>query len=254
MFRTLLVVSFSVLIAFVAESVTVEPETDYPIIHSNSMHSWESVRSECLPPTDKDPVERCSVTKLGEMGSLDGKNFFYALYEWLDKSEVEEYGKSNHSTKYPLTNTAVVLFYSTEDAPNMLRPFYADRTDLNVGWFEEPRFIRSPQGVLLQIPHRSSSTTATADLDNLLIWQGSAWHAVDTQSWMDDLQTRVPEGCSVIRGTLVNFEQMKATNYLWKASDANCCPTCGRFSATLALEEDRLVIKTLKHDLKARLK
>lgn len=254
MLRRLLILSFCVLMAVEAASVTVQPEVDFPIINLNSMYSWESVRSECLPPTERDPVERCTITKLGQLGVLDGKNFYYALYEWLDKKETEEFKKSNQSTKYPRTNTAIVLFYSTKESPNMFRPFYADRTDLNVGWFEEPRLIRGQYGVFLQIPHRSANPTAPADLDNLLRWEGSNWRSVDTQSWIDDLQSRVPDGCSVLRGTLVNFEQMKASNYLWKSSDANCCPTCGRFSATLGLEEDRLVIKSLQHNLKARLK
>ena len=254
MLRNLLSVSCCLFIAFVAESVTVQPEIEYPIINRNSMYSWESIRTECLPPTSKDPVERCSITKLGELGELDGKNFYYVLYEWLDKGEVEELEKSSRPSRYPRSNTAVVLFYSTEESPNMLRPFYADRTDLNVGWFEEPRFIRTQNSVFLQIPHRSATMSDNVDLDNLLRWQGSEWRLVDTQSWIEDLETRVPQGCSVIRGTLVNFELMKASNYLWKSSDSNCCPTCGRFYATLGVEEDRLVIKHLQHDMKARLK
>lgn len=253
MIRIFLILSFCLHAALGAESIQVLPEVEYPIINRNSFHSWESVRSDCLPGTEKEPVERCKITKLGELGSIDDKNFYFVLYEWLDKSEVEEYGNSKFSTRYPRTNTAVVLFYSTKDSPNMLRPFYADRTDLNVGWFEEPRFIRGGQGLLLKIPHRAA-TTATASVDNILKWETTGWRLIDTQSWVDDLETRLPGGCSVIRETLVNFEEMKASNYLWKESDANCCPTCGRFSATLALEEGRLVIKDLQHNLKARLK
>jgi hypothetical protein len=253
MIRILLILLFCLHATLGADSVRVLPEVEYPIINVNSLHDWQSVRSECLPGTEKDPVERCQITKLGELGTLDDKNFFFVLYEWLDKKEVEEYGNSKFSTKYPRTNTAIVLFYSTEESPNMLRPFYADRTDLNVGWFEEPRLIRGPHGVLLKIPHRGA-TNPSASVDNILRWEASGWHLVDTQSWVEDLQTRIPGGCSVLRETLINFEEMKASNYLWKESDPNCCPTCGRFSATLALEEDRLVIKDLQHNLKARLK
>ncbi len=253
MLRTFLIVCFSVCSVLAADTVKVQPEFEYPIIDPNSTYSWESVRSECLPPTEKDPAERCTIKKLGDLGQVDNKNFYFTLYEWLDKSEVEEHEKSDPPAKYPRTNTAIVLFYSTKESPNMLRPFYADRTDLNVGWFEEPRIIRGAQGVLLQIPHRGPKT-ANTEVDSILSWQASEWRIIDTQSWVDDLQNRLPEGCSVIRETLVNFESMKASNYLWKASDSNCCPTCGRFSATLALQEDRLVIKNLQHNLKARLK
>jgi hypothetical protein len=252
--RILLIVCFCACTAFAAETVRVLPETKYPIINVNSIYSWESVRQECLPPKPpEDTVERCTVKKLDDLGSIDDKNFYYVLYEWLDKYESENYGKSNYPTTYPRTNTAVVLFYSDKSAPNMLRPFYADRTDLSVGWFEEPRIIKTSSGSLLQIPHRSF-TGANAELDTLLMWKDSGWQLVDTQSWVEDLQSRLPNECTVVRETLVNFEQMKASNYVWRTSDENCCPTCGRFSATLGLEEDRLVIKNLKYDMKARLK
>ena len=254
MLRILLILCFFVSTAFSADVMRVQPETEYPIINVNSMYSWDTVRKECLPPKPpKDPVDRCTIKKLGDLGQLGDRNIYYVLYEWLDKYESENYGKSNYPTAYPRTNTAVVLFYSDKTAPNMLRPFYADRTDLNIGWFEEPRIIKSAGTVLLQIPHRSAST-ANAELDNVLLWKDSNWQLVDTQSWIEDLQSRLPKECAVIRETLVNFEQMKASNYVWRSSDENCCPTCGRFSATLGFEEDRLVIKNLQYNLKARLK
>ncbi len=254
MLRILLILCFFVSTAFSADVMRVQPETEYPIINVNSFHSWDVVRKECLPAKPpKDPVERCTIKKLGDLGQLGDRNLYYVLYEWLDKYEAENYGKSNYPTQYPRTNTAVVLFYSDKSSPNMLRPFYADRTDLNIGWFEEPSIIKSAGGVLLQIPHRSAST-ANAELDNVLLWKDSGWQLVDTQSWIEDLQSRLPKECTVIRETLVNFQQMKASNYVWRTSDENCCPTCGRFSATLGLEEDRLVIKNLQYNLKARLK
>jgi hypothetical protein len=252
MLRIFLLVFFCACSTLSADMVRVQPKVEFPIIDLNSMISWNSVRSECLPPTEKDPAERCRIQKLGNLGSIDDKKFYFVLYEWFNKNELEEYGKPEY--KYPRTNSAVVLFYANQDSPNMLRPFYADRTDLNIGWFEEPKILRGPQGVLLKIPHRSTAD-ANAEVDNILQWQNEGhWQMVDTQSWIEDLQNRLPTGCSVVGETLVNYEQMKASNYLWKPSDENCCPTCGRFSATLAFEEGRLVIKEIQHNLKARLK
>ena len=237
---------------FAADRIRVEPEMAYPIIQTNSAYSWQSVRNECLPPTEKEPAKKCNVQKIAELGKVDDKNFYYVLYEWLDQEEVQFLEKSA-PLKYPRTNTAIVLFYSTKESPNMLHAFYADRTDLNEGWFEEPRLIRRPAEVLLQIPHRGPRE-ANAEVDTILRWKDSVWRTVDTQSWMDDIQEKLPEGCSVILQTLVNFDQMKASNYLWRPKDEDCCPTCGRFTATLAIEDDKLVIKGLQHNLKARLK
>src|SRR5688500_14491365 len=101
--KLLVIISFSVCTALAADTVTVQPEVQYPIINRNSLHNWQSVRSECLPATERDPVERCTVTKLGDLGKIDDKNFYFVLYEWLDKKEADDYDKSR--VKYPRANT-----------------------------------------------------------------------------------------------------------------------------------------------------
>jgi hypothetical protein len=251
MTKILVLILLCVSSVFAGDLIRVVPKTDYPIIQPDSVFSWTSVRSECLPATESEPAERCTVKKLSDLGRINDINFYYVLYEWLDKEEVAALRKLDRPIQYPRTNTAVILFYSSTTSPNMLHPFYADRTDFNVGWFEEPRMLRTRTDTFLQIPHRGQRTS-DVELDTLLRWDDSKWHLVDTQSWVDDLQSRVPEECSVQTDTLIDFESMKATNYLWRTSDANCCPSCGRFTANLAIDEDRLVITNLKYDMKAR--
>jgi hypothetical protein len=249
MLRILLILCLLAGFAFAEGPVRVTPETDYPIIDLDSAFSLAKIKSECLPARESDPVARCKVKRFGDLGQVEGKNYFFVLYEWLDEQELKDITRT--PPPFPRSNTAVLLFYSDQLAPNLLRPFYSDRDDLNTGWFEDPKIFRATNQVFLQIPHRSA-TTAEGEPDNLLIWQGQNWHMIDTQSWMEDLQTRLPDGCSVIGSGSINFLTMRASNMVWKNSDQKCCPTCGKIYADLELQEDRLVIKSVQYDVKAR--
>jgi len=235
---------------FAEGAVRIVPETNYPIIDLNSRISLAKIKTECLPPQEADPVARCTVKKFGELGQIDGQDYFYVLYEWLDQDELASLTKAVQTVRYPDSNTAVVLFYSDAYAPNILRPFYADRDELNTGWFEEPKITRQAEGILLQVPHRAA-TSAESEPDTLLIRQDQIWHLIDTQSWLEDLQARLPQNCSVIHVPAINLVDMSSVTMVWKDSDDRCCPTCGRIYATLELQEDRLVIKNLRYDVKA---
>jgi hypothetical protein len=236
---------------FAESTIRVVPEMDYPIIDLESGIPLAKIKTECLPPRESDPVARCTVKKFGDLGPVDGKNYFYVLYEWLDQNELEDLTQSNQILRYPHGNTAVILFYSVAEAPNILRPFYSDRNDLNTGWFEEPKFIRRANGIFLQIPHRAA-TSAETEPDSLLEWREQSWHVIDTQSWLEDLQARLPQDCSVIQAPSINIIEMNAATMVWKDSDDHCCPTCGKVYSTLVLQEDRLVIKSLRYDVRAR--
>src|SRR6185503_12602386 len=127
----LLLASFS----FADGPIRVTPQTDYPIIDLDSAFSLATIKKECLPPRQSDPVARCTVKRFGELGQVEGKKYFYVLYELLDEQELRDVTRA--VPQYPRTNTAVLLFYSDQLAPNLLRPFYSDRDDLNTGWFQE---------------------------------------------------------------------------------------------------------------------
>jgi len=235
--------------AFAQSKVHVVPETDYPIIDRTSAITLAQARSQCLPPTEADPVARCTIKKFGDLGSVEGVNYFYVLYEWLDQNELNDY-KTDRMVRYPQTNTAVVLFYSDSTGPNMLHPFFSDRNDFGTGWFEEPKLLHRAEGMFFQIPHRASSS-AESEPDMLMVWRDESWRIIDTQSWLENLQTRLPQGCSVIHTPVINFTDMTSATMVWKSSDDHCCPTCGKIFATLGIQEERLVIQGLRYDVKA---
>jgi hypothetical protein len=235
--------------AIAQSKIHVLPETVYPIIDRSSAVTLAQARSECLPPTESDPVARCTIKKFGDLGSVEGVNYFYVIYEWLDQGELSDY-KAAKMVRYPHSNTVLILFYSDSTAPNMLHPFFSDRNDFGTGWFEEPRLLHRTEGMFLQIPHRAESS-ADSEPDMLLRWRDQAWHVIDTQSWLEDLQSRLPQDCSVIHTPVINFTDMTSATMVWKSSDDRCCPTCGKIYAELALQDDHLIIQGIRYDLKA---
>jgi hypothetical protein len=234
---------------FAQTKIQVSPETVYPIIDRSTVTTLAEAKTKCLPPTQSDPVARCTVKKFGDLGSVEGTNYFYVLYEWLDQDELSDY-KSAKAIHYPQSNTMIVLFYSDSTAPNMLHPFFSDRNDFGTGWFEAPTLLHRGEGMFLQIPHRTASSADT-EPDMLLNWQDQAWHVIDTQSWLEDLQARLPQDCSVIHTPAINFGEMSASSMVWKASDDRSKPSCGKIYAKLGIEKDHLVIKSISYDVKA---
>lgn len=249
MLRIALILCLMAGFLFAEGPIRVTPETDYPIINRDSAFSLAQIKKECLSAPESDPVARCTVKKFADLGLIEGKNYFYVLYEWLDQQELMEVKRMNPQDTR--TNTAVILFYSDPLSPNMLRPFYSDRDDLNTGWFTDPKVLRGANGTFLQIPHKVA-TSAEGEPDTLLRWQDENWRLIDTQSWIEDLQNRLPEDCSVVGNPSMNYLTMDASNMVWKSSDDRCCPTCGKVYTSLELKEDRLVIKSIRYDVKAR--
>ncbi|HEX7478956.1 MAG TPA: hypothetical protein VF331_14215 [Polyangiales bacterium] len=60
----------------------------------------------------------------------------------------------------------------------------------------------------------------------------------------------LPAGCSVSKGGGFDLSSLKYVNPVWKAGDANCCPSCGRLEITFNLKGGHLVKNEARHDPK----
>lgn len=69
---------------------------------------------------------------------------------------------------------------------------------------------------------------------------------IDTQSWLADLERRLPQGWGAWKGIYPDYETFTAWGRLWQAGDGNCCPTAGRADMTFGLRDGRLVIRELE--------
>ncbi|MGV8929259.1 MAG: hypothetical protein ACOH1E_05875 [Brevundimonas sp.] len=65
---------------------------------------------------------------------------------------------------------------------------------------------------------------------------------IDTWSWRDSLEDKLPEGLEIWHGVRFDWSNMVAFTPLWQAGDGNCCGTGGTATLSFEIEGDRLVV------------
>ena len=113
--------------------------------------------------------------------------------------------------------------------------------------FDAPVLLTGPEfdgRVYIAVPGvRAGSGSGNADL--LFRWtvQGSPELAqIDTWSWRDSLDDRLPAGLQIWQGVRYDWPNMTAFTPLWQEGDGNCCGTGGTAILSFAIEDDRLVL------------
>jgi hypothetical protein len=203
----------------------------------------------CVPLRDlyaegPDIRRSCSVNEFGPLIGVEGTRLFFALYRRLVTIGPEPPVLA--LDRAPFRNTAIVIF---EAAGNRIRPILAHLNEgtLGASWFERPRIIVTTHDLLMMIPDRIAGTAA-ANEDIYYRWGSSGWQRLETQSWLEDLAKRLPNGFLVWKGIVPDLERMTAGSAVWRDGDANCCPTGGWVCVGLAYRGEVLVIDTLRHD------
>ncbi len=65
---------------------------------------------------------------------------------------------------------------------------------------------------------------------------------IDTWSWRDSLDERLPAGLEIWQGVRFDWPNMMAFTPLWQAGDGNCCGTGGTAVLSFEIEGDRLIL------------
>lgn len=81
--------------------------------------------------------------------------------------------------------------------------------------------------------------------DVVFLWThdaGTPLTQIDTLTWSDDLDARLPKGLEVWKGVRIDYAALYATTPLWRPDDANCCAAGGSAGLSFSLEDDRLVL------------
>lgn len=110
--------------------------------------------------------------------------------------------------------------------------------------YDQPEIIDSVGGRLLLLPGHLEGT-GDFDASALFAFDGDQPRPINTQAWQDDLAKRLPKGMGARKGIYPDYRTMKAETPLWRKADAECCPTGGHASITLAIAGDKLAIAQL---------
>lgn len=66
------------------------------------------------------------------------------------------------------------------------------------------------------------------------------------------LATLLPEGRAVWKGGGFDIESLTYSSWVWQEGDGNCCPSAGRVTMQLKLEENELVVTEAQYDPDAK--
>lgn len=134
----------------------------------------------------------------------------------------------------------------------LLRPDAGGTTLRPVAWdfggmaYQPPEWIEGASGaVFAAVPGRHAGTGAyNADvIFRLAADEGERpLVQIDNFSWRDTLKDRLPQGLEVWKGVRFIYGALMADTALWRADDANCCPTGGDALLDFEITDDRLVL------------
>lgn len=220
-----------------------------------SAESFNIVHSQCLPVVLSSfeaktglSATSCRVNEVRPLGKISNRSYSFALYRLLAEDSPEDLSlDKNSETKNaaaPLINTAVVILEQHEEE---LLPIFQAFGEGQIGadWFEEPKLLHVADNDVLYLPHRFSGTGAVNE-DQYLLLRNGRWNEIDTESWRDELNKRLPAGTGIWKGVELDLQKMRAESALWKDGDANCCPSGGKVQIDFALRDLRLEIEDVR--------
>lgn len=118
-----------------------------------------------------------------------------------------------------------------------------ERMDPGATRYEPPLVVRSGRNVILELAAAAPGAPAAR---SHYLWQGGRWVPVENRAWLRELAPRLPRGTSLRPGVTPEAETMSARAPLYRAGDAECCPSGGVAEVGLGLAKGRFTVKSVK--------
>lgn len=217
---------------------------------AGKLFDLNNVKSHCININgvdvhDKANYSDCKVSEFGTFGTLNDKTYYYAMYCLLPHYEGEEEGKCDLAQPESITPRAISIFTSTaKDKQVQLLLGHTAAGDTGQDSYEKPEIINSKFGKILYVPiHLDGTGNFNQSIYMLMNKKTNQWSALDAESWIDKLT--LPKGLTINKGVWPDLKSMSADLYLYKGSDANCCPTGGTLHTKLAIKHGKLTAESV---------
>lgn len=143
----------------------------------------------------------------------------------------------------PVVHRTIVVFVAAATGADEWLPL-AVASNEHVD-FTAPQAIASPAGKLLLIPGISIEN-AEENASALYRFTEGTLEDIDSTSWLASLGGKLPAGLETSHGIVADYAKMVATATLARPGDANCCPTGGRATIELAIDDNAITVKALR--------
>ena len=214
----------------------------------------ESIRDRCITLTNvkegpgESDFRECRVSEFGEFGTVDGETYVYAIY-CLIPGYATDKGNCGDSSFVARNNRAraLAVFVRPPSGKTVRLLVERDSSEIGLYSYDKPEIVRSGFGTLLYLPIVVDGT-GHGNQSEYYLRVGGQWDAIDGESWLSDLKKQIPSGLEMRMGVWPDLHTMRAETGLYRAGDANCCPTGGVVRARLAIRSRQLVIESIEID------
>lgn len=148
-------------------------------------------------------VRDCGVSESGTFGNIEDRLYYYVLYCIIPEysSEVAKCGDESFSANY--YNARGLGIFVQEVSSKQAQLFLERGTDdIGLYIYEKPRIVQNPYGTFLHVPIRFDGTGFFNDSEYYL-WDRNSreWKLLDSKSWTEELNKRLPLVSRLIRGS-----------------------------------------------------
>jgi hypothetical protein len=130
------------------------------------------------------PDAACEMIEFGEIGTVDGRAFAYARYEYAPSD-------------FEFPRFTRIVAFEHVGSTGLRAAVSPDANPADT--FDKPRIFRGRDRVLLDIPCVESGT-APANCERLFLRRADGWRPADATSWLEGLRRRMPRGYGAIKG------------------------------------------------------
>ncbi len=215
------------------------------ITYASDQFELETIKKSCVDFSKiktKPSVSDCNVSSFGNLGSVDGKDYFYSIYCILT-GEKSKCGDNSWGANYN-KNRGVAVFIG-EPGASSVSLVEAKASSENNLYYKVPEIIDTEYGKILSFPIVMDGSGAF-DYSEYYFFRDKKWNKIESESWKESVLKKIPQGLSISKGFRADFKTMSAHIYLAKEGDGNCCPTGGEAEVKFEILKDQLSIKDIK--------
>src|SRR5687768_5895998 len=183
----------------------------------------DTIRERCITFTEisrgsgTDGYRDCRVSRFGELGTVDGETYYYAIYCLIPAASDADSGKcgdDSFSAQYHRARGLAVFARATSERDVRLI-FERVSGDLGMYAYREPVMAPSAVGTLLQLAIAFDGT-GNYNASEYFVREEQRWERIDAETWLKELAGRLPPGTSVWKGVWPYLNTLRAEAGLYR--------------------------------------
>jgi hypothetical protein len=213
-----------IIVTFIAGSVTAHADGDstaFPL----SNEQCAAVGDITLGANGR--WTHCHVIKNGWFATIDDLDLYQSQYCLGNKT-----GGCKQRAQLLFANRAY-----TSKAKLLLQ-----RVDSGSTSYDDPTTVNTENGIIMMLAKRLGSVTNST----YYYWQANHWLPIESQTWQRQLPQHLPKGIVMRTKPSLDIGTMSANAKLYRARDADCCPSGGVAEVNLILSQGRFAVKNVE--------